>query len=123
MKICTKCDELKPLSEFYHHPEARDKKQSRCKKCVIYASTTRFYRVKYNMSRDDRENLIKSQNGQCAICGYFFKSERHTHIDHCHTTNKIRGILCTHCNVAIGMLKESVDILDSAIKYLKKHQK
>ena len=120
MKTCIKCGETKPLSEFYKHATNRSGKQSHCKTCMIESAGTRQYRVKYNMTREDRQNLIDQQNGQCAICGYFFKSEKHTHIDHCHTTNKIRGILCSYCNVALGLLKDSPEILESAIKYLKK---
>jgi hypothetical protein len=120
MKTCIKCGESKPLSEFYKNIVNRDGKHHRCKKCMIDYQGTRHYRVKYNMTREDRQNLIDQQNGQCAICGYFFKSEKHTHIDHCHTTGKIRGILCSYCNVALGLLKDSPEILENAIKYLKK---
>ena len=122
MKSCIKCGETKPLSEFYKHATNKDRKQSYCKKCMIETTSTRQYRVKYNMTREDRQNLIDQQNGQCAICGYFFKSEKHTHIDHCHTTNKIRGILCSYCNVALGFLKDSPEIIENAAKYLKKYQ-
>ena len=120
MKSCIKCGVSKPLSEFHNLKHGKDGKHSYCKECLIHYVGTRQYRVKYNMSREDREELIQKQNRQCAICGYFFKSEKHTHIDHCHTTNKVRGILCTHCNVALGLLKDSPEILKSAIKYLKK---
>ena len=120
MKTCIKCGESKPLSDFHNLAKGKQGKHSYCKECLTYYVGTRQYRVKYNMTREDRSELIEKQNGQCAICGYFFKSEKHTHIDHCHTTNKIRGILCTHCNVAIGLLKDSTEILENAIKYLKK---
>ena len=120
MKTCIKCGESKPLSDFYKNSITKDGKHSYCKKCLIDFSGTRHYRVKYNMTREDRQKLIDQQNSQCAICGYFFKSEKHTHIDHCHITGKIRGILCSHCNVALGLLKDSTEILESAIKYLKK---
>ena len=120
MKSCIKCGESKPLSEFYKHPYKKDGKQSHCKTCMIETTSTRQYRVKYNMTREDRDSMIKSQNYQCAICGYFFKSEKHTHIDHCHTTGKIRGILCSYCNMAIGLLKDSTEIIENAAKYLKK---
>ena len=58
------------------------------------------------------------QNNKCAICGNIFSDRRHTQIDHCHKTKKIRGLLCIQCNSGIGMLKEDVDILKKAIDYI-----
>lgn len=43
------------------------------------------------------------------------------HIDHCHATGKIRGVLCSNCNMSIGGFKESISSLEKAIKYLKTH--
>lgn len=43
-------------------------------------------------------------------------------IDHCHTTGKVRGLLCRQCNIALGKFKEDVTILQSAIAYLKKYE-
>lgn len=73
------------------------------------------------MSIQDKEDMIKAQNNQCAICGYFFEKgkEKHVHVDHCHDTLKVRGILCTYCNTGIGFLKNSPDIMENAIKYIK----
>lgn len=42
------------------------------------------------------------------------------HVDHCHQTGKIRGLLCQKCNMALGLLNDSVEILETAIRYLKK---
>jgi hypothetical protein len=42
--------------------------------------------------------------------------------DHDHTTNQVRGILCERCNRAIGLLRDDVDVLKNAIKYLERHK-
>ncbi len=60
--------------------------------------------------------LFLNQNGGCAICGQ--PQERRLHVDHDHKTGRIRGLLCGSCNRAIGLLKESVASLASAIGYL-----
>jgi len=78
---------------------------------------------KYGMTSAQKTKMIISQNNCCAICKLEFKDKRHTHVDHCHTTGKIRSILCHGCNTGIGLLKESPKILKSAIMYLNKHAK
>lgn len=42
------------------------------------------------------------------------------HVDHCHTTNDIRGLLCRHCNLLLGHAKDRVVVLQAAIRYLRK---
>lgn len=76
-------------------------------------------RLKYNygMTFEDKEEIYKQQEGKCKICLNDFQIHE-LHIDHSHKTNIIRGLLCPHCNTAIGLLKEDTNILKSAIKYL-----
>jgi hypothetical protein len=62
--------------------------------------------------------LFKKQKGQCAICK---RSEtRRLSLDHCHATNRIRGLLCLRCNLGIGFFHDSVKSLKAAIRYLKR---
>lgn len=79
---------------------------------------------KYGLDADSYQALEDSQNGNCAICK-LPPSGRGVaavlHIDHCHKTSKVRGLLCSTCNVAIGNLKHSPRIIDSAITYMNKH--
>ena len=65
--------------------------------------------------------MIADQKGKCAICEAELDNGKHTCVDHCHTTGKIRGLLCTRCNWALGGFKDNPVILHSAIKYLQKH--
>lgn len=84
-------------------------------------------RVKFNITQNDYDKILKTQNNVCAICkenGKDKKSKdgktiRFFHIDHCHKTNKIRGILCQSCNIGIGKLRDSVKVLESAISYIR----
>jgi hypothetical protein len=120
MKTCTKCGVEKPRTEFYDHPKNKTGKQSRCKICTVLAGRESQYRIRYNMSLQDKEDMIKAQGNQCAICGYYFQKgkEKHVHVDHCHDTLKVRGILCSYCNTGIGLLKNSPEIMQNAIKYI-----
>ena len=66
------------------------------------------------------EQKTEKQNYCCAICKtHSDLLPRNLAVDHCHTTGKVRGLLCTNCNIGLGMLKDSSEILNLAIKYLK----
>jgi hypothetical protein len=74
---------------------------------------------KYKINLNQYKEMLDSQNNKCKIC--FVKLEfkgRSTHIDHDHKTNKVRGILCNNCNLALGHAKDDIDILQSMISYL-----
>ena len=131
MKTCNNCGIQKPLTEFPKtHPHCKkcnisraskwNKENPNRRKIIIQKDN---YKRRYGLSVEDKQLMIDNQNGLCAICNNPLKSTHDVCVDHCHTTNKVRGILCRKCNLGIGHLNDSLDILKSAIKYLKKHQK
>lgn len=77
----------------------------------------------YGITLEDFDRMALEQNNTCAICksdnSQFTKS---LFVDHCHKTGKIRGLLCKKCNSGIGFLGETVEALQRAIEYLKKHE-
>jgi hypothetical protein len=66
--------------------------------------------------------MILSQDNKCNICKNKFVDKKKIHIDHDHESKKVRGLLCINCNIGIGMLKDSQEILQSAINYLNYHK-
>ena len=66
---------------------------------------------------DKRLELHQAQDGKCAICGKE-PEDRRLAMDHCHATGRIRGLLCMHCNVGLGMFKDKKELLEQAIAYL-----
>lgn len=66
--------------------------------------------------------LYKIQNGLCAICSQPEPYGRQLALDHCHDTGAIRGLLCTGCNMALGIFRDDVDVLQKAIEYLGKQK-
>ena len=79
----------------------------------------------YGLTKTQYYSLLDSQNNSCAICKVSFdesSKKKRPHIDHSHTTGKVRGILCGPCNMGIGQLKDSADLLESALNYLKNNQ-
>lgn len=80
-------------------------------------------RRRYGLTEADYQQLLE-QHPACAICGTPWGSTQATgpHVDHNHTTGKVRSLLCRGCNVGIGSLKESQAILRRAIAYLALHE-
>lgn len=76
---------------------------------------------KYNLNLEQFNDLLKNQNNKCAICGYEKKEDKNFFpvVDHCHETNKVRGLLCMNCNMGLGKFFDNINILEKAIKYLK----
>lgn len=78
---------------------------------------------KYGISLDDYNHMLSAQKECCALCGRHKNDfKRSLHVDHCHTTKKVRGLLCANCNTAIGKFKEDFALLDKAKEYLTKHR-
>jgi len=75
---------------------------------------------KFGITKVEYYTLVANQNGVCAIFKRECKSGRNLAVDHCHSTGKIRGLLCTKCNTAIGSLEESEVLFLSALEYLKR---
>jgi hypothetical protein len=75
----------------------------------------------YGISVEQYLALKQQQGDLCAICGNAPRGALGLHVDHCHKTGKVRGLLCHHCNTAIGLLGERVDRMRAAIAYLEMH--
>lgn len=74
---------------------------------------------RYGLTPGQYDAILEAQGGVCAICGGSDNGKRRLAVDHCHTSNTVRGILCGSCNKGIGNLKESERVLLSAIQYLR----
>lgn len=81
---------------------------------------SRFCR--YRITADDFKHLLHEQGGVCAICGGL-GGKKGLCVDHDHDSRKIRALLCSTCNSAIGFLKDSSDMARRALEYLKKYGK
>lgn len=61
----------------------------------------------YGITLAERDTLFEAQGSKCAICHSKSTSGKGWHVDHCHKTKKVRGILCAHCNLMIGHAKDN----------------
>lgn len=77
---------------------------------------------RYGFTENSYQEKLKQQQNCCAICFSIHPGgKRDWHVDHCHSTGKIRDLLCHHCNILLGCAKDNTVVLSSAIRYLKKH--
>ncbi len=76
----------------------------------------------YGITPEQHKQMMDAQGNACAICGHSDMSDPRMfpHVDHCHETKKVRGILCSHCNMAIGKFKNSEKLLLAAAEYIRK---
>jgi hypothetical protein len=145
MKNCPKCNQTKPLFDFYKDKSKKDGKTAYCKFCSsekrmkVYCSNPedekqkmreRFkanpdkykeYALKYSygITLEEYNQMFTAQKGCCKICNtHQTQLKRKLFVDHCHTTGKVRGLLCQPCNTLLGQAKDDLTILQQAIKYL-----
>lgn len=139
MKKCTKCGVEKPedSDHFYKHPDGKNGLNPQCKECHgaqtlkwkkknpsnVKRITRRGHLKQYGLTETSYEAILFSQNNKCAICARMLSCVGvQTDVDHCHTTGKVRGILCNLCNSALGKFQNSEEVLFAAIEYLRKHK-
>lgn len=78
----------------------------------------------YGMTLEEYDSMVLKQQGRCQTCGKVpvgDKARGRLHVDHCHKTGKIRGLLCFRCNLAIGHMQDDPALAVSIAEYLKEH--
>lgn len=77
-------------------------------------------KIRGGFSEEDYQAFFRAQEGRCAICHGGPNGRGRFHVDHDHQTGTVRGLLCSNCNTGLGMLNDSVLLLETALHYLKK---
>jgi len=142
-KKCIKCGQIKSLELFHKAPSNKDGRNSECKKCCHFRlkiqrrnpifkqkfkeyQRNSIFKFRYGITTKEFEKMVKKQKNKCIICNEEPKKTKafqtwNLHIDHCHKSKKIRGLLCHLCNRGLGLFKDDINLLKKAVKYLKKH--
>jgi hypothetical protein len=141
-KRCQLCEKMKCIHNFYLDKKNKDGYTTDCKLCrgkrvklwkdankdQVTASAAWYtkkseqrrhrYHLKksYGLTESQYDEMKVKQNGVCAICGIV--SQKPLHVDHNHSTGRVRGLLCTRCNSMIGYARDSVTLLQKGIEYL-----
>jgi len=113
-KLCRACGEVKPHSEWHRNSSASDGLSTRCKACRAIRGREDHLKRQYGLTEAERDEMVASQMGLCVIC---LKAPA-IHVDHCHETGRVRGVLCFNCNSAIGKLGDDPDAVRRAAAYL-----
>ncbi len=84
---------------------------------------------RFGISLEEYQTMLDSQNYVCAICtrpertvDHRTKQVRSLAVDHCHSTGKIRGLLCSDCNMALGLLQDNEDTMKNMLSYITKQK-
>ena len=139
---CARCKAFKDKNDFDKCSRKNNNRQSICKVCSgevakLYRKThraeltaiTRKANLKknYGMTPEDYLKMFNVQRGLCSICRELEKSvykgrPRRLAVDHDHLTGKIRSLLCSRCNTAVGVLNDNPVLLRAAADYIEKHR-
>jgi len=110
MRYCPQCDTFKPKTEFYKQRGKKSGYRSYCKECgKKYVSTYKresHIKKTYGVSEDYIRGMMDAQRGSCALCGEDLLRCGQYHIDHCHQSGRIRGLLCANCNTKLGWVED-----------------
>lgn len=147
MKTCSKCGLPKGDTEFSKDRHTKDGLRNRCRACMSlvwkadYAARPEYHKQRsktwtslnpektkrirkhadlmtcYGLSLVQYEQMLSDQSGKCAICEQLMAPPC---VDHCHASGKIRALLCSGCNTALGGLKDSSALCFLAASYLQK---
>lgn len=116
-KPCRECkDEFSPIAPS--HMYCSDE-------CAAVAHDRARMLKSYNLTPEDYNKMVEEHAGNCAICGgQGFElapgQKLLLVIDHCHKSGAVRGLLCHNCNRGLGLFKDNIESLKTAIKYLEK---
>ena len=129
-RTCMTCGEEKSILEFYFRDKKTGRRHSACKECdkarvkarhQANPERTRNNDLKrnYGITLEEHTKMYENQNGVCAICKKPGDGKwKKLCVDHCHTTGKVRGLLCKRCNIALGEVGDNISTLQKMIEYL-----
>ena len=113
---CKHCKLELTLDNFHNDRRTPNGSYRICKHC-----RSKYRRI-IDISQKEYDEILRTQNNECAICGKDaeeFKSA--LGVDHNYKTDKIRGLLCTNCNLGLGHFKDSLSNLHQALMYIARH--
>jgi hypothetical protein len=122
-KTCNICRLPKAIEEFHRCRSRTDGRAATCKLCWSEYSRDSQLRNKYGIGADEYDAIATAQDQRCAICGLPETLTRRSGVvklavDHCHTTDAIRGLLCSDCNNGLGRFRDDPELLRRAAAYL-----
>lgn len=149
VRVCTKCNEEKPIEKFNRFirkgKEYREHTCMACRQKIWRQNPTNLAKAVirtrewtdnnkpyikrgkrnrdllrlYGITTEQYNDMLEYQNNKCKICETEHTDEKYLHVDHCHDTMKVRGLLCGKCNTGLGLFNENIKLFIKACDYLK----
>lgn len=123
---CVECNNIRARERWNREPGYKDKWLA--KRRLAYATEGgREYRREHNlkahygMTQAEFDRMLREQGYSCAICDIEQWQTKNFHVDHDHSTGRVRALLCGHCNRGLGAFQDSPQIAEKAAVYLRKH--
>ncbi|MFG2678826.1 endonuclease VII domain-containing protein [Streptomyces sp. NPDC048392] len=113
-KRCPQCEEAKPHSGWERNKSSSGGWSSYCRECRAERNRTGYFKRKYGLAPAELDAMVTEQRGVCCIC----LAASAEHVDHCHETGRVRGVLCFSCNAALGQFKDRPDAIRRAAAYV-----
>jgi hypothetical protein len=128
---CKCCLSLDHKKVYWSDPEARREKSRKYRQRLRKSNPQKLFlsnrstklKSSYGISLDEYDEMLKAQDYKCAVCGkeHLELQKKRLVVDHCHTSNKIRQLLCNNCNTALGLLKENIQVIEKLKNYIINH--
>lgn len=130
-RICTQCSVEKPLNEYSNSgSRSGQRKRYNCKDCQNKAAKKNYWKnpeksrlrqclIKYDLTEVEYRAMLLDQDFKCKICGIKeIDLKKRLVIDHCHSTGRVRGLLCYTCNTTLGLWEKSRQLIEMFEEYL-----
>ena len=138
-RICRVCKKDKNLLEDYYlsrkDPTKKSSYSYECKDCTVKRTVeynrehstsvrSQYLKRNYGLTFEEFEAMLSNQDNCCAICKSTKPLGRHKrfNVDHHNKTGNVRGLLCSNCNTALGLVDDNIHTLKSMIEYLENHE-
>lgn len=117
--------EITPLRQSKESAQRAQEKYRATDKFKLISKNSRYKRL-YGISLDEYNEMLQNQNYVCKIChcpdiaiSAHNNEIKNLAVDHCHSTGRVRGLLCDRCNHLLGLAQDSEMLLQKAMEYLK----
>jgi len=114
---CKRCDTTMTPQEAKQASQRNGYPAGYCTSCQKEWKRERNFKARYNITVEEYEEMLILQDRKCAICHYQLEAKK-TVVDHCHDSGNVRGLLCFHCNNAIGFVREDISVALRLIDYI-----
>lgn len=133
IKTCSACKRSLPIDQFGQCSGYRDGRRGQCNACRTAYQAQRLLRdpskrktkaqirkndlqQRYRLSPEEYDRILASQGERCSIC----EKKAQLHVDHCHKTGRVRGLLCFACNLALGRVGDDLEGIGRFVRYLER---